>query len=214
LFGAPAERFATAPNGYDATRVRYTPCEERASLRARVGLHRFTALFVGSEHPPNIAAARAAVSAAENVPEVRMLVVGAAGLGLEDVALPANVDVTGPVHAAFLRAVLSLADVALNPVASGSGTNVKMLEYAGAGAPVISTTFGARGLGFARGEHYAPAEPTQLAAAIEAVAEEPRAETRRRAERAHARVSAEFEWGTIARRWLGTDAVSELLGLA
>jgi glycosyltransferase involved in cell wall biosynthesis len=42
--------------------------------------------------------------------------------------------------------VLSLADVALNPMLSGSGTNLKMLDYMAAGVPVISTAIGARGL--------------------------------------------------------------------
>ena len=37
-------------------------------------------------------------------------------------------------------------DVALNPMQSGSGTNIKMLDYMAAGLPVISTPVGARGL--------------------------------------------------------------------
>ena len=38
------------------------------------------------------------------------------------------------------------ADVALNPMLSGSGTNIKMLDYMAAGLPVISSSTGARGL--------------------------------------------------------------------
>ena len=38
------------------------------------------------------------------------------------------------------------ADVALNPMQSGSGTNIKMLDYMAAGLPVITTPTGARGL--------------------------------------------------------------------
>ena len=37
-------------------------------------------------------------------------------------------------------------DMALNPMQSGSGTNIKMLDYMAAGLPVISTPVGARGL--------------------------------------------------------------------
>ena len=39
-----------------------------------------------------------------------------------------------------------LADIALNPMMSGSGTNIKMLDYMAAGLPIISTPVGARGL--------------------------------------------------------------------
>ena len=36
--------------------------------------------------------------------------------------------------------------MALNPVRSGSGTNLKMHEYMAAGLPVVTTPFGARGI--------------------------------------------------------------------
>jgi glycosyltransferase involved in cell wall biosynthesis len=41
----------------------------------------------------------------------------------------------------FLRA----SDLAINPLISGSGTSLKMLEFMAAGLPVISTPVGARG---------------------------------------------------------------------
>jgi hypothetical protein len=44
-----------------------------------------------------------------------------------------------------LAALLSVADVALNPMLGGSGTNVKMATYLAAGVPVITTPLGARG---------------------------------------------------------------------
>ena len=39
-----------------------------------------------------------------------------------------------------------LADIAINPMFSGSGTNIKMLDYMSAGIPVITSPIGARGL--------------------------------------------------------------------
>lgn len=38
------------------------------------------------------------------------------------------------------------ADIAINPMMSGSGTNIKMLDYMAAGLPVVTTAIGARGL--------------------------------------------------------------------
>ena len=41
---------------------------------------------------------------------------------------------------------LAAADVAVNPMFSGSGTNIKMFDFMAAGLPVISTPTGARGI--------------------------------------------------------------------
>lgn len=40
-----------------------------------------------------------------------------------------------------------ISDISLNPMTSGSGTNIKLLDYMAAGLPVITTSLGARGLG-------------------------------------------------------------------
>lgn len=151
------------------------------------------------------------IAALERLPSIDALIVGSAGLALGDEPVPPNVDVTGAVDAAFLDAVLALADVAVNPMASGSGTNLKMLQYAAAGVPLISSEFGARGLGLVAGEHYVRAEPEQLAEALEAAAGEPQAALRRRAERAREHVRSAFDWRQIARRWLRQGTVGDLL---
>ena len=39
--------------------------------------------------------------------------------------------------------IFDAADVALNPMQSGSGTNLKMLDYFAAGLPVVTTAIGA-----------------------------------------------------------------------
>jgi glycosyltransferase involved in cell wall biosynthesis len=49
-----------------------------------------------------------------------------------------------------LPPLLAAADVAVNPVESGSGSNVKLAEYLAAGVPVVTTPVGLRGYeGFA-----------------------------------------------------------------
>ncbi len=45
------------------------------------------------------------------------------------------------------------ASVAVNPMVSGSGTNLKIVEYLAAGVPVVSTPFGMRGLDLRPDEH-------------------------------------------------------------
>lgn len=213
LFGTPAERFATVANGYDANAVAFVDPAARAGRRRSVGLERFDVLFVGSWHGPNLDAARAVLEVARALPDIHALIVGSAGSALLEDDVPENVDITGPVAEPFLQDVLSLADVAVNPMASGSGTNLKMLEYAGAGLPLISTTFGARGLGLAAGEHYLDTEPDALAGAITQLRAEPAPETGRRVGLAYDRVRTHFDWQAIARAWLARDDVRDLLRL-
>lgn len=211
LFGTPADRFTTVPNGYDAQRVPFTSPAERTRRRHSVGLDRFTVLFVGSWHGPNLDAARAVLAAAAALPSARVVVVGSAGSALGEEDTPDNVDLTGPVHEGFLQELLSLADVAVNPMASGSGTNLKMLEYAGAGLPLVSSTFGARGLGFVAGEHYLHGEPEALAGALDTLRGEEPAATRGRVALAYDRVASHFDWPVIARRLLTADAIRLLV---
>jgi glycosyltransferase involved in cell wall biosynthesis len=52
----------------------------------------------------------------------------------------------GEVSDAVKVMVLSPVDVALAPLMSGSGTNLKVVEYLAAGVPVVSTLVGLRGL--------------------------------------------------------------------
>jgi glycosyltransferase involved in cell wall biosynthesis len=127
---------------------------------------RFLALFIASWHEPNVVGARELVHVARRMPEVDVMILGSVGLALTGWALPDNVQVTGTVDLEFKQAVLGIADAALNPVRTGSGTNLKMLEYFGSGTPVISTAFGARGLGVCAGEHFIEAEPVAFPAVL------------------------------------------------
>ena len=49
------------------------------------------------------------------------------------------------------RAYLRHASVAINPTVSGSGVNIKLVEYLSVGIPVVSTTKGSAGLGLVPG---------------------------------------------------------------
>ena len=69
----------------------------------------------------------------------------------------------------------------------GSGTNLKMLDYAAHGALVLSTEIGARGLGFVTGTHYVSFPPDELARTLDSLLPElpsPRVDVRTAA-RAH-----------------------------
>lgn len=75
---------------------------------------------------------------------VRLLVVGACSNYIErSDAAERRVQPLGFVS--DLRAIFAAADIGLNPVTQGSGSNIKVAEYLGAGLQVVTTPFGARG---------------------------------------------------------------------
>ena len=212
LYGLEPERVVVVPNGADPASCPYTPPEQRTARKRALGLQaRFQALFIGSWHEPNLVAVRDVVAAAEAVSDVGFLVVGSAGVPFTGEHVPSNVDLCGVVDHGFVRSVLSIADVALNPMRWGSGTNLKMLDYALAGVPVISTAFGARGLGLEAGTHYAVMEPDGLVPALTAFRLGGAEIAAARAIAAHGRVAEHFAWDSIARRWHDHAAFRELV---
>jgi glycosyltransferase involved in cell wall biosynthesis len=211
LYGLAAERVVVVPNGADPAAAPYTSGEQRVERKRALGIEADQALFLGSWHEPNLLAVRDILAAAEALPEVRFLVVGSAGAAFADAPVPGNVDLCGVVEARFVRSVLGLADVALNPMRTGSGTNLKMLDYALAGIPVLSTAFGARGLGLEPERDYAAFDPDGLAPALAALLAEDPAAVAARADRAHAAIRDRFTWDAIAAGWRADTALGGLL---
>ncbi|WP_248280683.1 glycosyltransferase family 4 protein [Aromatoleum aromaticum] len=189
-------------NGVEAAAYAQLPSAERAALRARLGLGtRPTAVFVGSLHGPNVDALRALMALAPECAEVLFCVVGSVceAAGLPEA--PANVCLVGRVSDAELRVWLAAADVGLNPMVSGSGTNLKMLEYAAAGLPVVSTPFGGRGGILTAPAHYVAAEIAGFATALRALlADERRGEREAMVARAREQARHAGDWGAIAQR--------------
>jgi glycosyltransferase involved in cell wall biosynthesis len=146
LYDIDAARIRIAPNGVDAARIRFTGRAARARRKADMALGGTRlAVLVGSWHPPNLEAARALEPVARALPGVNFVLAGSQCIPLADHPWPRNVGLMGVVDDETLAALLSVADVALNPMLGGSGTNVKMATYLAAGVPVITTPLGARG---------------------------------------------------------------------
>ena len=127
--------------------------------------------------------------------------------------MPGNFDFCGVVDDGFLRGVLGVADAALNPMRWGSGTNLKMFDYALAGVPLVSSAFGNRGVDFVPGRDFLQAEPDEVPAALRTLRAEAEEtiDARTRAARAH--VEERFAWRTIAAAWRANPAFQSLLAL-
>jgi glycosyltransferase involved in cell wall biosynthesis len=183
--------FTVIPNGTVVPATIASP-EERRRLSARwrerywrsgAGgrLPEHLAVFFGSWHPPNIEAAELLIDVAADLPDVFLLSAGHHGDAFAGRHLPPNLAFTGTVNDGARRQLLAAADVALNPMRSGSGTNLKLVEYLAAGVPIVSTPFGARGLEVVDGEHLLLAEPDRFAETIHRSLADPAAAARRAA---------------------------------
>ncbi|MHB8689909.1 MAG: glycosyltransferase [Solirubrobacteraceae bacterium] len=193
------------PNGVELDDSTFVSPVQRAEQKCRLGIEdRFLAVFVASWHDPNIVAARELVQLAMGMPEVDFMIIGSVGWALPVGLMPPNVQLTGPVSLEFKRSVLAIADVALNPVRTGSGSNLKMLDYYAAGIPVISTLFGARGFGsgLIAGEHYAVAEKGGFGPAIRTLRAAGIVSREQAARAAREYVAETLAWPVISRKLL------------
>jgi glycosyltransferase involved in cell wall biosynthesis len=139
LYG-PLARFAVISNGFDENEIGGI---EREVARTQLGLkpEELAILFIGGPAAHN----RRAVQFLERelLPRLkqrsRLVIAGQCAPPRRD----SHVLSVGRVGR--LSPLLAAADVAVNPIDSGSGSNVKLAEYLAAGLPVITTPFGLRG---------------------------------------------------------------------
>lgn len=109
------------------------------------------AIFVGSGHQPNIEAVEYILDIAAESDDISVTILGSVCNSFTDSTTPHNVELCGFVD--NLEPYYQRCDIALNPITSGSGTNVKVLEYLSYSLPVVTTPFGIRGLPLKDGEH-------------------------------------------------------------
>jgi glycosyltransferase involved in cell wall biosynthesis len=103
------------------------------------------AVFMGSMHGPNFEAARwITAHLAPSLPQYDFTFIGSIADSLTG-QMPTNVRLIGQLSSLEKSRHLDAAHVALNPMMSGSGSNVKMADYLQHGLPVLTTAFGARG---------------------------------------------------------------------
>lgn len=144
-YGAEPHRIHIIPNGVDLSTRRPATVKEKPEARRRLGLNdRPVLLFIGSDHYPNKQALHHIRSMGQKLAVelgVQFLIVGDVARGVSSTEY---MQVTG-----FVEDVgdhLAAADIALNPLTSGSGTSLKAVEYLACGLPTITTAMGIRGL--------------------------------------------------------------------
>ena len=201
-YGLDPTKIYIVPNGVDTKAIQPVAmgdAEARGGALRELGLDagREMVLFLGSQHPPNLEAGNFLIrEIAPRLPEAQFVIAGSVCGGLSG-EVPANVRLFGKFENSVKPALLQGATVAVNPLFSGSGTNLKMLEFMAAGLPVVATPFGARGLLARDGEHLCLAEAGEFATTLTSLLGD--SEMRGKLARAGRELVCErFDWDRIA----------------
>lgn len=146
LYGIPKNKISIIPNGVCTREYTIPSPEEKMRLKRKLGVEGKTVLlFVGFDYYPNLIAARYLLRLSEKLPPNCVLfIVGSVGNSLQEAHVPDKIVVTGYVE--DVKPYFQVADIALNPITIGGGSNIKMFEYMASGLPVITTPLGARGI--------------------------------------------------------------------
>lgn len=150
------------PNGIDVERILGVTDDFVDAVRLKFGLEGELLLFMGMyAYGPNRDAIDFLVSSAmpailERRPKARLVVLG----GTVPHERPWLIN-PGVIDVDEVPAVVQASTAGLAPIFSGSGTRLKILEYAAGGLPVVATCKGAEGLGFVDGQEILLAEDPQ-----------------------------------------------------
>jgi glycosyltransferase involved in cell wall biosynthesis len=143
------DRLFVVPNGVFVRAIPSAGLDRKKAAKRSIGIGAEPAvLFLGSNYGPNVEAAEfICKELATTLPRTTFIICGGVGEARElKGRLPGNVRLTGKVSDEEKLICLHAADMAVNPMFSGSGTNIKMFDFMAAGLPVITTKTGARGI--------------------------------------------------------------------
>ncbi|WP_455437067.1 glycosyltransferase family 4 protein [Hungatella hathewayi] len=147
IYHISRKKMIIVPNGVDTQSTAFTNVRDRLANKQSLGLNsEKIGLFMGSWHGPNLEACEKILEIASECPDCKFLLMGSQCGYFEKRKLPSNVGLLGIVDEKTKKRIFSTVDFALNPMMSGSGTNLKMFDYLSAGIPVVTTSFGTRGI--------------------------------------------------------------------
>jgi glycosyltransferase involved in cell wall biosynthesis/2-polyprenyl-3-methyl-5-hydroxy-6-metoxy-1,4-benzoquinol methylase len=150
LYDIPFQKIKIVPNGVFTERIRPYSDAEKKAIRQQLGLKgNKIAIFIGSNYPPNLEACQFIIhDLAPVLNEFTFIIAGGVGEGIDKNLLKGinNVKITGFLSDKEKILYLAASDLAINPMFSGSGTNIKMFDFMAAGLPILSTDKGSRGI--------------------------------------------------------------------
>lgn len=175
------------PNGITQSRFEF-PDSAKETWRRELGLDPEATifLFAGSQYAPNREAYEFLASFCEQFGEqlsehkILLLVVGTVS---QEVRKSVGLQVCGRVER--VEPYFCVSDFVINPVVTGSGVNVKMLEAIAAKRPLLSSPFGIRGLKLENGTTVTLFERNELWEKLREAARLPESQRQEMAQQAH-----------------------------
>jgi len=152
VYHVDTSKIHVAPNGVDVES--YNEVYQNRLFKKEQIISVPLILFLGSGHPPNVESAKQIIrNIAPKLPNAYFLIAGSVCWMIRSENRGKNVGLAYFITDEEKRELFRVTNVAINPMMSGSGTNLKMLDYMAAGLPVVSTTVGARGINLINGIH-------------------------------------------------------------
>lgn len=193
------EKVKVVPNGVFCREIPPLSVSERSRHRHQLGIGDETvvAFFLGSDYGPNLEAATYIVDTlAPALPSVQFVVAGGCSAHLSERS--PNCRLLGYLPDDDKIKWLIACDMALNPMFSGSGTNVKMFEYMGYSLPIIATGTGARGISETTSAGVVVCATETFADQVLKLSNKPTEERIRWGQRNREWAEAAFDWSKIS----------------
>ena len=199
-----SEKIVYIPNGIESQQLNFTPYETRLINKEKLGLESsFLAIFTGMGNPYNADEARAILNIASKLQDTNFLLLGDLGVSFETRLTPPNVTFIPSLDNQTKSLILSLADVALNPVQSSTDSQSIVMEYFCQGIPVVSTIFGVKNLGLQHQKHCLIGDLWRFPELITTCQKENIVNKKVRLENVRNYIKNNFEWQEIANKFLG-----------
>ncbi len=198
-------------NGVDAVGVPLLEDKYVTEIRGWLGVSdRLMTVFGGSFYHPNFRAADEVLKLCRQLPQVTFVMLGGV-CQYEPVRMTAypNLIRLGQVDEDTKWLVYNLADMGLNPMTEGSGTAVKMFEYAAASLTILSTPWGARGIPLADGSEQIVREIGGWADLLKQYAAMARPERKQIGAKSREKIETTSDWSVLGRKY--RDVIGGLL---
>lgn len=212
-FGIDTSKIVIAENGVDTSRSSFMSPLRRKALKKSLGIDEDIVIFVGSDHGPNIEAVDFIID--ELAPRDKSIKYAIGGsirrhyrAREDNEHLPANVLLLGILPEKEKEALYSIGDLAINPMFSGSGTNLKIFDYGAHGLPIVSTSFGIRGAPALRDCIMQSEKEAFFEAICEQLKEENRIAQQENIYMCRRIIEEKYDWGVIANKM--AHAIAEL----
>ncbi|MBL0702129.1 MAG: glycosyltransferase [Desulfosarcina sp.] len=175
LYDVPFNKMRIVPNGVFNKKILPSSHAEKKDAKRELGLsNKKVALFIGSFYEPNMDAAKfICFELAVQFFDIYFVICGNVCEGISKVEIEKN-GINNIILAGYLSETnkclyLKAADFAINPIDSGSGTNIKMFDFFAAGIPTITTQTGGRGIPSNHGQVYIESTLSDFALSLQMI---------------------------------------------